>query len=314
LTSAGDRLRWSLEQRLSFVEFRLFFEGAINRSDLMDRFGVSAPQASADLARYQSIAPQNLEDNSSLKKFVAGQLFQPALRPLDAQTYLEQVVACERETACRDHWLRSPPPTALVPQLERVVPAQVLRAVLDAIHSRRALFVDYQSFSNAEPARRWIAPHAIAFDGFRWHARAWCESNREFRDFVIARILDVVDLAMSAVDGSCDAEWTRRVTLRLAPNPHLPQEMRSAIEYDYGMTRGEKSVETRVCAVYYFERLYGLDLDPELLPPKRLQVVLVNRPEVDRVCKDARRATKEAVRHLRPRDSIQAQPPRRLPT
>lgn len=37
-------LRWSVEQKLQFIEFRLFWEGHVNRADLMDTFGVSLNQ------------------------------------------------------------------------------------------------------------------------------------------------------------------------------------------------------------------------------------------------------------------------------
>ena len=36
------RLRWGTEQRLEFIEFRLFWDGSIQpRADIIDRFGVS---------------------------------------------------------------------------------------------------------------------------------------------------------------------------------------------------------------------------------------------------------------------------------
>jgi hypothetical protein len=44
-----SELRWGVEQRLEFIEFRLFWEGHVNRRDLMDQFGVSVNQASTDL-------------------------------------------------------------------------------------------------------------------------------------------------------------------------------------------------------------------------------------------------------------------------
>jgi hypothetical protein len=34
-------LRWGVEQRLEFIEFRLFWEGHVNRGDLMSAFGVT---------------------------------------------------------------------------------------------------------------------------------------------------------------------------------------------------------------------------------------------------------------------------------
>jgi hypothetical protein len=38
-------IRWELERRLEFIEYRLFWEGGSNRSDLVDEVGVSVPQA-----------------------------------------------------------------------------------------------------------------------------------------------------------------------------------------------------------------------------------------------------------------------------
>ena len=81
------RLRWAPEQRLEFIEFRLFWDGAVNRSDLMDRFGISEPQASKDLAAYRDLAANNIEYDSSKKRYVSGEslpacIFQTESRPV----------------------------------------------------------------------------------------------------------------------------------------------------------------------------------------------------------------------------------------
>ena len=47
-------MRWGVEKRLEFIEFRLFWEGGINRADIIERFGVSVPQASKDLSLYEA--------------------------------------------------------------------------------------------------------------------------------------------------------------------------------------------------------------------------------------------------------------------
>jgi hypothetical protein len=70
-------MRWGLEQRLEFVDFRLYWEGGINRSDITDRFGVSTPQASKDLTLYATKAPGNLSYDKSAKKYVAADTFKP---------------------------------------------------------------------------------------------------------------------------------------------------------------------------------------------------------------------------------------------
>jgi len=67
-------LRWGIEQRLEFIEFRLFWEGHVNRSDLMEQFGLSVNQASADLNRYIGFAPDNMVYDRSARTYVRGAL------------------------------------------------------------------------------------------------------------------------------------------------------------------------------------------------------------------------------------------------
>ena len=40
----AKRMRWGVEKRLEFIEFRLYWEGGINRADITEQFGVSVPQ------------------------------------------------------------------------------------------------------------------------------------------------------------------------------------------------------------------------------------------------------------------------------
>ena len=43
-------MRHGARARLRYLDERAFWEGRVNRSDVMERFGVSVPQATADLA------------------------------------------------------------------------------------------------------------------------------------------------------------------------------------------------------------------------------------------------------------------------
>ena len=60
-------MRWGVEKRLEFIEFRLYWEGGINRADITGQFGVSVPQASKDLNLYVAKAPGNLFYDKSVK-------------------------------------------------------------------------------------------------------------------------------------------------------------------------------------------------------------------------------------------------------
>jgi hypothetical protein len=54
---------------MRFIDFLLAEYGTINRSALMNYFGISAPQASNDFATYMEIAPQNMVYDMSIKTY-----------------------------------------------------------------------------------------------------------------------------------------------------------------------------------------------------------------------------------------------------
>src|SRR5947209_14942023 len=78
-------LRWSVEQRLAFVEERLFWVGEVNRTDLVRRFGVSMSQASGDIGRYLALDPPGVTYGKSARRYVAGEEFRPVLAGPDAR-------------------------------------------------------------------------------------------------------------------------------------------------------------------------------------------------------------------------------------
>ncbi len=87
----GQGLKWGIEQRLEFIEFRVFWEDGVNRADIIDRFKVSVPQASKDLTHYREIAPENLRYDVSLKRYFASETFKPRYLKPDASDYLMQM-------------------------------------------------------------------------------------------------------------------------------------------------------------------------------------------------------------------------------
>ena len=78
MTRKKDKqLNWSVERRYEFIEFRLFWQGRINRGDLMDAFGVSTQQASLDLNAYIEQAKRNLVYDKSRRTYLRGKQFKP---------------------------------------------------------------------------------------------------------------------------------------------------------------------------------------------------------------------------------------------
>ena len=52
-----------------------------------------------------------------------------------------------------------------------------------------------------------IEPHALAHDGFRWHARAFDRETGEFRDFVLGRLSKPGSAAEPRSRAADDAAW-----------------------------------------------------------------------------------------------------------
>ena len=150
----------------------------------------------------------------------------------------------------------------MAPDIVRHIEPECLRVILAAIRSRRAVDVRYQSLTNSR--RRAFAPHALAFDGYRWHLRAWCCEREDFRDFVLTRIDEIGYMKPADYDPNDDVEWNTK-TMLTCPHPGLSEEQREAIQRDYNMKDGCRDIEVRLSMAYYFITRMNLDLKD--LPP-----------------------------------------------
>ena len=65
------KTNWAAERRLDYIDFRLVTDGTIRRSDIIDTFGVSMPQASVDLNRFLVLYPKAMAYDKSAKQYVA---------------------------------------------------------------------------------------------------------------------------------------------------------------------------------------------------------------------------------------------------
>ena len=281
MTNDRSELRWGVEQRLEFIEFRLFWEGHVNRSDVMTQFGLSVNQASADLSRYIGLAPHNLNYDRSLRTYVRQPGFRSVFEKLEAGQYLAQLRSvADGILDQEDCWIAELPAYDSTPTPARGVDPETLRSVVDAIRRAEAIEVQYQSLSSPEPRWRWIAPHAIAFDGFRWHARAFCFSDEVFKDFLLSRILDIRGSRTTDVLGDNDQDWHTFATLEIGPHPALSDMQAKVIALDYGMTGGKAEIRVRRALLYYALRRLGLDTDPAARMPHDQQIVLLNRDDM----------------------------------
>ena len=278
MDSDKSKLRWGVAQRLEFIEFRLFWEGHVNRSDLMEQFGLSVNQASADLNRYIGLAPDNMVYDKSARTYVRGPEYAAHFLKPDANRYLTQLRSlADGNMDGDDTWIAELPSYDAAPTPVRGINPVILRSVIGAIRRSEAIEVKYQSLSRPEPSWRWIAPHAIGFDGFRWHTRAFCQADEVFKDFLLSRILNTRGVETSVVTDAADADWQEDVTLEIGPHPELSESQKSVIALDYGMRGGKARIKVRRALLYYALKRLGLDTDPSARKPHEQQIVLINR-------------------------------------
>ncbi len=277
-----ENLRWSAEKRLEFIEYRLFWEGRINRGDLTRTFGITNPQATTDLTRYLEMAPGNMDYDRSARYYFATPHFKPVFITPNADQYLLQLRS-EADSINRKEAevgaLKDVVEVVKMPR--RSIDPIVVRQLMSAIRSRKAVEVEYQSLNRPESTRRWITPHALAYDGFRWHARAYCHEDSRFKDFLLGRILAVGADKPHQIDRSLDTSWNQFLTLKLGPHPGLSDAQKRIIEREYGMEDGVVMIEVRAALVFYLLWELRLEKGDEARPAKSQQIVLLNREEME---------------------------------
>lgn len=273
-------IRWGVEQRLEFIEFRLFWEGRANRSDIIDMFGVSVPQASKDLTLYQELAPGNVEYDKSAKRYVASRTFEPRFFKPDPNAYLSRLRSlAEGLTKSSESWIGDPPESDIALTPKRDIDTNVLRAILNAVRDTKSVEIFYQSMNKGrpEPAWRRITPHAFGYDGFRWHVRAYCHIEHSFKDFLLPRALDCRAPDKAGAPGAEDRLWHAHFSFDVVPHPKLTPSQQAVVAKDYGMKDGKCTLSVRYAMLFYVLKRLGLLNDASLEDPKRQHIVAANR-------------------------------------
>lgn len=278
--NTSNRDQWAVRQRLSYVECCAWWRGVVNRHFLADYFGLSLAQISADLQTYHELNPGALHYNLKRKRYEGI----PEMACVLHTPTLEEGMAMflpGGEAAGTVAKLGGPGgdgagdiPSVEVLQLpDRPVIPAVARRLFLAILRKGRVRIHYNSIHGGGISWRWILPHAFAHDGSRWHARAWCEKNREFRDFSLCRISEADwPEEESEAPPEKDKSWETWVTLRLKPNRHLPETTRAAVELDYGMQSGVITVRVREAMENYLRHRLGVPLRDGTRPEPRLEI------------------------------------------
>ncbi|NNC55197.1 MAG: WYL domain-containing protein, partial [Pseudomonadales bacterium] len=249
-------------------------------------FGIGRQQASKDINNYlNDVAPGNLLLDRHIKGYVPSESFKPRVTRGTADEYLHLLSRNNELSATFETLPLATANTEVVGVPVRNVEPAVIRAIVKAARQCKRLEVDYVSVHRPDRDGRIIVPHTLVYSGFRWHVRAYCETHQEYRDFVLSRfrgvpiIEDDLNTPNPNVDG--DKAWSKRVTVKIKPDPRLSKAQREVVARDYGMQNNVLGIETRAALVHY--ALMQLQIDDKVLQgkPSAQQIVISNYREIE---------------------------------
>lgn len=292
MESSEERPPWGVEQRLEFIEFRLFWEGRVNRKDITDRFSVSVPQASADLSRYRELAPSNIRYDPTEKCYLPTPEFEPRFVRPNPDRYLAQIKAmADGVMQIGETWMARRPDADAMPVPTRPVKADLLKGMLAAIRAPQSIEINYASMNLERAGTMWrrITPHAFGFDGLRWHVRAFCHIDNYFKDFLLSRTLGVRNPAKPGAPSADDTKWHFFFEVVLQPNPKLSPEQQRTVAVDYNMKKGNATIKVRRALLYHFNKRLRLDVAKLLEDPEEMPVVIANQAEFQAALAEAKK-------------------------
>ncbi|MBU3739760.1 MAG: WYL domain-containing protein [Rhodoferax sp.] len=283
LSPSLHELSAAQRQRLSFIEFRLWFFGSVTRKEVLGRFDLATAAGTRDLSLYRELAPLNLVYEHKCYKYL------PSFKPLFGHP-VERVLAA-LTAGFGDGESITPVEVVphAVPARLNQPPLETLATVTRAIHGNQPLRLTYHSM-RAGAVPREIVPHALVDSGLRWHVRAFDRTKGEFRDLVLTRMeaveaVEPTDRAapiQAEEQRSADAQWQKEVTLDLEPHPAHPQP--SSIERDFGMQGGCLRVTVRAAVAGYVLRQWQVDCSPDAcLTGREVRLRLADLGQLDGV-------------------------------
>ena len=275
----------SPQQRLTLLELLLVWEGRIYRSRVCELFGIGLPRASQWIKEIRDLNPTWMQwDSKSRSYFVTADFYKRYTKASQASIseslsrYLSMVglpYASALDDGTGVMWSATPSITAPSPK--------TFASLGHAIRQAKAVDIEYMSLSEPAPHRRTIHPHSLVLAGRRWHVRAYSETNQEFRDYALGRILEVKPLTRpSDRTRFDDPDWNTKVKVRLVAHPELSPEQARVIQAEYFNGTSSRVETCRAALVPYFIQDIRAAMDTEAQHAPEYLIAIENAREVSK--------------------------------
>ncbi len=275
---------FDLTLRYKIIEIIALWEGRLTTNHLCNYFGIGRQQASKDINIYiKDIAPTNLLYDNSLKGYKPTLSFKPKFTTGAIDEYLT-LLSSQGGNLLPTDMMNNQSFSQCIELIQtptRAIKPAILSGLIQSIKNKRRIELGYVSLSNPKIEDRIIEPHSLVNTGQRWHVRAYCEKNRDFRDFVLSRFRGDIEIYDEAfVDASEDKHWHTAARIKIIPDTRLTKAQRKVIAEDYGMKRNALVINTRAALVNYLLKFLQLDPNKIEVIPEAQQLMIGNLSEL----------------------------------
>lgn len=276
----------TIYQRLAMLKLLLIWEGRLNRGRLMELFELGSNWASVWIREFREQHPDWLAWDTKTRSFHATSAAYKAWRSSDSRR-LEDAASLAQYLALvgLPYAATSAAPgeggiLAAFPDLSTPSPHH-FAVISEGIRLGRAVQLTYRSMQNPEPHQRVISPHNLIRAGRRWHVRAYCDTQQDFRDYALSRIVDAKLLPILATRGEQDDKaWLTGVRVRLVAHPDLTPEQESLIRFEYFGDTAARVETCRGALVSYFIQDARAATDVQKQRPPDFQLAVANLEEI----------------------------------
>jgi predicted DNA-binding transcriptional regulator YafY len=262
------------QERFLLLELLAWWQGSVTNIQLVNALGVSRQQAYSDIKKYCQLHPSNLIHTK--QGYIPATKFTAHYISKDVSQFLSwwSTGSIPNNKSASDHVVQLAIPT-------RTVSVIVIRALVQALTQKKSVEAAYVSLSHPENDGRIFHPHTFVNTGLRWHVRGYCEKTQGYRDLVLSRFHDDIEiLENSSHPIELDKAWQQIIKIILKPDQRLSAQQQSVLTNDYQLHDGQLIIETRAALANYL--LHEMKVNTKMLDgtPEAQQWVVVNIDDI----------------------------------
>lgn len=270
--------------RFELLKTILRWEGRLNNSRVREFFELSSTRASEWIREFRDLHPDWLSWDTTSRSYLAtDELYEH--RPVDGGVEQDAASLTQYLSLVGISHVTSPLSVtssvwSAFPDLS-VAPPQIFAQTAEAIRLGRRMKLIYRSMSTPNPHERIISPHSLVRAGRRWHVRAFCSTNQQFRDYALGRMDKPAVLKEPCERGAGeDVSWNTLLQVRLIAHPALHQFQRALVEFEYFSEMAARSDCCRAALVNYYIQDVRAAIDTERQCPPEYQLAVENIEEL----------------------------------